>query len=107
MDHIRPVVAGGETAMANLALACVSCSLRKGARRLAVDPESNELVPLFHPREQKWTDHFNWKRCRVAGRTPTGRATAEALKMNRQLAVAIRDEESLRGRHPPSSHSAL
>lgn len=30
IDHVIPVVAGGETTAENLALACVSCSLRKG-----------------------------------------------------------------------------
>jgi len=33
IDHILPVIDGGETVAANLALACVSCSLRKEARR--------------------------------------------------------------------------
>lgn len=32
IDHIVPVVAGGGTTAENLALACVSCSLRKGTR---------------------------------------------------------------------------
>ena len=36
IDHIAPVAGGGGTNLENLALACVSCSLRKGARQ-AVD----------------------------------------------------------------------
>jgi len=43
IDHIVPVVGGGATVAANLALACVSCSLRKGARRTAPDPVSEEV----------------------------------------------------------------
>ena len=70
---------------------------------MATDPGTRKRVPLFHPREQIWTDHFEWKGCRLAGRTPTGRATADCLKMNRMLAQAIRAEEALRGRHPPPS----
>lgn len=35
---IHPSVAKGPTVEDNLALACVSCSLRKGARMTAVDP---------------------------------------------------------------------
>ena len=31
IDHVVPVVHGGETVEENLALACVSCSLRKAA----------------------------------------------------------------------------
>jgi 5-methylcytosine-specific restriction endonuclease McrA len=36
IDHIAPVMAGGETTAENLALACVSCSLRKGARQALI-----------------------------------------------------------------------
>jgi 5-methylcytosine-specific restriction endonuclease McrA len=34
IDHIIPEIVGGSTTEANLALTCVSCSLRKGARQL-------------------------------------------------------------------------
>ena len=34
IDHIHPFVAGGESELENLALACVSCSLRKDSRDL-------------------------------------------------------------------------
>ena len=38
VDHIFPVSLGGLTELANLALACVSCSLRKAARVQVPDP---------------------------------------------------------------------
>ena len=101
VDHIHPRAEGGLTALENLALACVSCSLRKGARRTASDPLTGKSEPIFHPRRQAWSEHFQWKGCRVVGRTPTGRATVDGLKMNRMLAQSIRAEETLRGRHPP------
>ena len=103
LDHIHPVADGGETTSENLALACVSCSLRKGARRRARDPLTGREIPLFHPRWQAWNGHFVWKGNRIQGTTPTGRATADMLKLNRALAVAIRAEERRHGRHPPSS----
>src|SRR5579862_6988640 len=46
IDHIIPGTAGGVTAAANLALACVSCSLRKGARQAAIDPLTEYRAPL-------------------------------------------------------------
>lgn len=101
IDHIQPIADGGETSLDNLALACVSCSLRKGARRRAKDATSGRSVDLFHPRLQHWDDHFAWKGNRVQGITATGRATVELLKMNRALIVAIRAEERLHHRHPP------
>lgn len=52
IDHVKPRVAGGPTEAGNLALACVSCSLRKWAKQTAADPDSGEDVPLFNPRTQ-------------------------------------------------------
>jgi 5-methylcytosine-specific restriction endonuclease McrA len=56
IDHIVPIVAGGETSVENLALACVSCSLRKGSRQELKDVETNETVSVFHPRQQPWKE---------------------------------------------------
>ncbi len=101
VDHVVPVVRGGATVEENLALACVSCSLRKAARQHAVDPQTGTVAALFDPRVQSWGGHFRWDGVRVQGLSPTGRATVAALKMNRPLILAIRREEALRGRHPP------
>ncbi|MDM3848292.1 MAG: HNH endonuclease signature motif containing protein [Aphanizomenon gracile PMC638.10] len=101
IDHIIPVVAGGATTSDNLALACVSCSLRKSARQTVTDPETKKEVSIFNPRQQVWTENFRWDDVRVVGLTATGRGTVEALKMNRPMMLAIRGEEELLGRHPP------
>ncbi|MGH7817743.1 MAG: HNH endonuclease [Candidatus Binatia bacterium] len=98
IDHILPKSAGGRMQATNLALACVSCSLRKEARRSAIDPITNRRVALFHPRRQRWRDHFRWDGYRIVGLTPTGRVTVAALQMNRPLILAIRQEEAARGR---------
>jgi hypothetical protein len=102
IDHVMPRAAGGPTELNNLALACVSCSLRKWARLSSPDPETGKEVPLFSPRGHEWGDHFRWDGAVVVPLTPTGRATLAALAMNRPLAVAIRLEEVERGRHPPA-----
>ena len=104
IDHVLPVVAGGRTAVENLALACVSCSLRKGARMVSRDPQTGEHAALFNPRIASWETHFRWEGVWVVGTTPTGRATVLALSMNRLLALAIRKEEAHRGRHPPQTY---
>jgi hypothetical protein len=101
IDHIVPVVAGGATTSENLALACVSCSLRKGARQTLEDSETGEVVSIFNPRQQIWTEHFDWSGVEAVGLTATGRATVEALDLNRPAMLAIRAEEELLGRHPP------
>lgn len=102
LDHVVPRAAGGLTTADNLALACVSCSLRKWAKQTATDPDTREEVPLFNPRTQSWDEHFRWDGVRIAPLTPMGRATAAALAMNRPLILAIRAEEAIRGRHPPA-----
>src|SRR5437660_12332347 len=62
IDHIRPSAEGGLTTAENLALACVTCSLRKGARTKARDPKTGTVVQLFHPRRHTWETHFGWTR---------------------------------------------
>ncbi len=100
VDHIFPLSAGGQTTDDNLALACVGCSLHKAARLTALDPETGEDVPLFHPRQEDWLTHFRWDGGHVVGLTQIGRATLTALKMNRPIMRFIRMEEQLLGRHP-------
>ena len=101
IDHIVPSAANGTTTADNLALACVSCSLRKGARQRIADPETGKEVSIFHPRQQRWTEHFRWDEVQLIGLTAIGRATVSALGLNRPTMVAIRAEEELLGRHPP------
>jgi 5-methylcytosine-specific restriction endonuclease McrA len=91
IDHIQPRAAQGLTTADNLALACVTCSLKKAARTQVRDPRSKRLVPLFHPRHDRWSDHFRWSSgCRIIGRTATGRATIQAPRMIRRAVIGIR-----------------
>jgi hypothetical protein len=91
IDHIKPRIEDGKTRLDNLALACVSCSLKKAARTRVLDSKRNKHVRIFHPRKDKWTTHFRitatWK---VVGRTSVGRATVDALDMNRPALLRIR-----------------
>ncbi len=99
VDHILPVKHEGQTTFDNLALACVSCSLHKAAKQNAVDPNTGEEASLFNPRKSAWKHHFQWDGVQLQARDATGRATIEALKINRPLALAIRQEEKILGRH--------
>ncbi len=47
-----------------------------------------------------WKEHFQWDGVRVVGLTSKGRATINALNMNRAIMLTIRIEEELLGRHP-------
>jgi len=66
---------------------------------MVVDPENGRDVPLYNPRTNSWQDHFRWENTFLLALTSTGKATIEALDMNRPLILAIRHEETLLGRH--------
>ena len=100
IDHVKPVRDGGPTTFDNLALACVSCSLRKGARSLAPDPEGGGLAPIFNPRTEAWHTTFAVEAGFLLSTSASGRATILALAMNRPVAVAIRLELALLGSFP-------
>lgn len=40
IDHIRPKQHGGDASLANLALACQGCNLKKGINLAGIDPEN-------------------------------------------------------------------
>jgi HNH endonuclease len=58
IEHIIPKIHGGSDTTDNLALACIDCNLHKGTNLTGIDPETNEITELFHPRRQAWGDHF-------------------------------------------------
>ena len=91
-EHIRPLSAGGETVFENLCFACPYCNRHKGDLQTAIDPESGEVVTLFHPQQQVWTEHFAWSKSgnEMRGLTAVGRATILALRMNRPALVRAR-----------------
>jgi hypothetical protein len=104
VDHIVSGSAGGASTLGNLAFACPGCNAHKGAKTVARDPVSGEFVRLFNPRKDAWRDHFSWSsdQCVVVGLTPVGRATVEALQMNRPGVVRLRRVLSAAGEHPPA-----
>jgi hypothetical protein len=107
IDHIIPEAKGGLSDFANLCFCCFWCNNFKQARTHVRDLRTGRLVPLFNPRADQWDDHFRWSPTftRVIGRTPVGRATVEALRLNRQSLVSARRIWVKHGLHPPELHS--
>ena len=105
VEHIWPREKGGRTELGNLALACQGCNSHKHTKVEAVDPVTQEIAPLFHPRRQQWRDHFVWDQgyLQILGITPTGRATISVLRMNRAALVNLREVLYAMGKHPPAS----
>jgi hypothetical protein len=90
VEHIIPRKHGGTDDPENLALACIDCNLHKGPNLAGIDPETGNVVSLFHPRLQPWADHFQWQGIYLAGKTPTGRATIQVLSINSDEQLALR-----------------
>jgi 5-methylcytosine-specific restriction endonuclease McrA len=103
VEHIVPRATGGGDETGNLALSCQGCNNRKYVSVDALDPVSGETAPLYHPRRQRWSDHFAWTEefTLVMGLMLTGRATIEKLQLNREGVVNLRRALHAIGRHPP------
>lgn len=103
IEHILPKAFGGATAIDNLWLSCRRCNEFKGVQIDAVDPDSDQRVPLFNPRTQSWREHFIWSGdgAILIGLTPCGRATIVALNLNNPDIVAARQLWVSVGWHPP------
>lgn len=104
-EHIVPLSKNEMTIFENLCLACPACNRFKAARQTATDPTTQTEVPLFHPQQQAWIDHFKWNEeaTEIVGLTSTGRATLVALKMNRPQLLRVRRMWVKMGEHPRQS----
>jgi len=103
IEHIVPKSKGGTNDFENLAFSCQGCNNFKFTKLTAVDPITKTIVPLFNPRKDNWTDHFEWNEnfSVILGKTPIGRAMIIALKMNREFLINQRIVYRAYGIHPP------
>ncbi len=82
VDHIVAMKHGGQTVFENLALACLACNRHKGSDLTTIDPTTQEITPLFHPRHHTWIEHSVLEHSAIVGITQIGRATAFLLMFN-------------------------
>ena len=75
-----------------LCLACNRCNAHKGTNLTSIDPESGEVVALFNPRKDEWSEHFRFDAGEIIGLTPTGRATVRLLNVNANRRVELREQ---------------
>jgi hypothetical protein len=93
--HVEHVIAQQhliDDSLQNLALACDRCNAFKGPNLSSVDPVTNAVVHLFHPRIDDWKEHFDLIEGSIVGLTPKGRATVRLLCMNAPRRVQLREE---------------
>ena len=103
IDHVVPLDLGGTDDLDNLGLACFHCNRQKSNRLQAEVPKSGEEIPLFNPRQHNWADHFIWSADKrmLLGMTTIGKATIQALQLNRDRIIRIRQADIAVNRHPP------
>lgn len=90
IDHIIARQHGGATVSENLALACYACNHHKGPNIAGFDPATQQTIPLFNPRRDTWSEHFQWQGPELSSLTPVGRVTVLVLAINRDFRVALR-----------------
>jgi len=90
-DHLIALKHGGKTTFANLALACFDCNRFKGSDIASIDPITSQLVALFNPRIQRWSDHFQLRGGLIVPLTSVGRVTEKLLQLNLGSRVEIRE----------------
>ncbi len=82
VEHIIAIKHGGSADLGNLAWSCFDCNVAKGTDIASYDEETGNLTPLYHPRQQSWSEHFEIQDGRIIGITPVGRVTVRLLKLN-------------------------
>jgi hypothetical protein len=90
IEHITARQHRGGDDLGNLALACHLCNAHKGPNLSGIDPVTATHVPLFHPRSDRWEEHFTESAGEILGLTPVGRATVAVLDMNHPARIALR-----------------
>jgi len=92
IDHIVAEKHGGKTEADNLANSCILCNQHKGSDLTSILPETGEIIALFHPRRNRWADHFRLTHGRIEPLTPTGRVTERLLHFNEPERIAEREQ---------------
>lgn len=90
IDHVIAEKHGGITEAENLAYACAQCNRFKGSDIATLDPHTGKVEPLFHPRRQRWQEHFRLDGPGIVSLTPTGRATERLLQLNQIDRILLR-----------------
>lgn len=91
IDHIIAEKHGGQTVEENLALSCALCNKYKGSDLTSIDPKTEEIVRLFSPRKDVWSEHFKIENGVFVGLTPNARATIRLLQINNPARIEERN----------------
>lgn len=100
LDHVYAEKHGGKTIFANLCLSCMECNRYKGSDLCSLDPETDEVVSLYHPRRQMWSTHFRLNGAFIEPLTAEGRVTVRLLRLNTEYRLSHRERQIRLNRYP-------
>src|SRR4051812_35908278 len=83
--HVEHIIAQQhllDHSLENLALSCPECNRFKGPNLATLEPVSRQLLRLFHPRLDRWSDHFQYRGPIILGKTDLGEGTIRLLQLN-------------------------
>jgi hypothetical protein len=74
------------------------CNRYKGSDLASLDPITGEITPLFHPRKDKWDEHFHLSGAVIEPVSAQARVTIKLLQLNKPDRVLERRQLILMGR---------
>lgn len=90
VEHIIAKKHGGGDEILNLAYACPQCNQYKGTDLTTFIGDYQNIVPLFNPRLQVWSENFEIQNGVILPKTEIGEATVKLLKLNTPERVELR-----------------
>ena len=91
IEHIRSLKHGGKTILINLAYACPHCNQNKGSNIATfLSGDSDQLIRLFNPRKDVWTQHFEVVNGEILPLTSIAEGTIRILDMNQVDRLILR-----------------
>ncbi|HEX3150786.1 MAG TPA: HNH endonuclease signature motif containing protein [Gemmataceae bacterium] len=100
IDHIIARQHGGATTPDNLANIFQHCNQAKGSDIGSIYWETGDFVRFFHPRTDRWADHFELVGRRIESLSPIGLVTARILGFNTGERILERQSLQSIGRYP-------
>ena len=100
VEHIISRKHGGSSEIENLALACVYCNRHKGTDIGTLVPGRRDLVRLYHPRTNRWRNHFHLNGVIIEPISEIAEATIRILQMNHDDRTLEREILTKCGRYP-------
>lgn len=100
VDHIISEKHGGPTEISNLAYACMFCNRHKGSDIGSIVRTTGAFCRFFHPRTDRWSEHFGLVGVTIRTVTDIGEVTARILDFNDDDRILERQALRAADRYP-------